>query len=366
MKTLLITLEYEPFLGGVANYYKNMVKYWPDAEKLQVWTNEAHELINEKWPVLKWLPAIFKLKQRINAEKIEHVIVGQLLPIGSIVYYASKMCKFKYSVVIHGMDFTMAISQSRKATMARNILVNAEAIVCGNNYVANLVREFLGAKHLTKITVINPGVSQADYQPLSNELANNLKTKYDLTNKYVFLSLGRLVKRKGVDQVIMAMEVLAERLPNFIYLIAGTGPDEAYLKNYAASVSNYFSSHVKFLGAISEAEKWQWLNACDCLIMPAREENGDFEGFGIVYLEAGLAGKPVIAGASGGVADAVENMVNGLMVAPTDAEDIARVMAELMDDKELGQKLGATGRERAIKEFAWPELVNKFYTTIKI
>lgn len=364
MKTLLITLEYPPFNGGVANYYENLVQYWPEPENISVWTNERHELINEKWPILKWVPAILLLIKKIKTQKIEHVIVGQLLPLGSVAYYASKLFKFKYSVIIHGMDFTLAISRSRKKKLTEKILSRAQSVVCTNGYVANLVREFIGKEQLTKVTVVNPGVSPTQLLGVDSSKVDELKERYGLNGKYVLLSLGRLVKRKGVDQVILALEQLMDRLPGLVYVVAGTGPDEAYLKNYAASVSNYFSDHVKFLGAITNEEKWQWLTLCDCMIMPAREEAGDFEGFGIVYLEAGLAGKPVIAGDSGGVPDAVEHMINGYLVDPLDSSAIANAVAELMDNPAVAERLGSDGRDRAAKEFAWPDKIKIIYDKI--
>jgi phosphatidyl-myo-inositol dimannoside synthase len=356
MKTLLVTLEYPPFKGGVANYYDNLVKFWPNGEQISVMTDENHELLSEKWKVFRWVPAVFKLKEKIKKEKIDHVLVGQILPIGSIAYYASLLLPFKYSVIMHGMEFTYAMKESRKKKMAQRILLKATYIFCSNNHVARLVRDFI---------VVNPGVSPTELLTVNSTEVENLKKKHILDGKFVILSLGRLVKRKGVDQVIMALERLIDRIPDIVYIVAGTGPDEAYLKNYAQSVSNYFASHIKFIGPVSDTEKWQWLTLCDCMIMPAREENGDFEGFGIVYLEAGLAGKPVIAGKSGGVSDAVEHMVNGIMVEPTDNLEISQAIVALMDDQGLAHRLGTTGRDRAAKEFTWPDKIKIIYDKIR-
>ncbi len=87
--------------------------------------------------------------------------------------------------------------------------------------------------------------------------------------------------------------------------------------------------------------------------MPSRDIEGDFEGFGIVYLEANLCGKPVIAGNSGGVKDAVSDGVSGLMVEPENLEGIANAISRLSNDKDLRDKLGSQGKERAIREFSW-------------
>jgi len=108
-----------------------------------------------------------------------------------------------------------------------------------------------------------------------------------------------------------------------------------------------------FLGKITDEEKWAWMDLCDIFIMPSRNIDDDFEGFGIVYLEANLSGKPVIAGDTGGVRDAVQNGVSGLLVDPENVDEIANAIIKLSKDKELIKKLGEQGRERAIREFNW-------------
>ncbi|MBU4015184.1 glycosyltransferase family 4 protein [Patescibacteria group bacterium] len=107
-----------------------------------------------------------------------------------------------------------------------------------------------------------------------------------------------------------------------------------------------------------------WYKICDIFIMPARNIKGDFEGFGIVYLEANLAGKPVIAGNSGGARDAVENGVNGLLVNPEDINEISNAIIKLAQDENLRKKLGEQGRERSIREFSWEKQAEKIYNCV--
>lgn len=99
----------------------------------------------------------------------------------------------------------------------------------------------------------------------------------------------------------------------------------------------------------------------DIFVMPARNIAGDFEGFGIVYLEANLCGKVVIAGNSGGVPDAVENNINGLLVDPENEEEIAQAIIELCADKNRREKLGEQGRQRALIKFNWKHQVENIF-----
>lgn len=359
MKILLFTLEYPPFKGGVSKVYENIIKHWPEHDSISVLNNNCGELINNNLPVLKWLPAIFELKKNIKLNNINHVLVGQILPLGTATYILSKFIKIKYSVFLHGMDLAYALKNARKKKLAKKILNNSENIICFNAYTADIAKKIV--KDEKKITVVNPGVDRK--APYSEELVAALKKKHNLYSRIRLLSLGRLVKRKGHDKVLESLPAVNKEIPNLSYVIAGTGPEEAYLKsmNYKSGNSN-----VIFLGKITDEEKWVWLNLCDIFIMPARNISGDFEGFGIVYLEANLAGKPVIAGRSGGVEDAVVNGVNGILINnPEDVNEIAGAIVRLAKDKNLRDNLGEKGKERAIKDFNWRDQTNKIFKIIK-
>lgn len=112
-------------------------------------------------------------------------------------------------------------------------------------------------------------------------------------------------------------------------------------------------------GEINEEEKNAWFEICNFFALPAREIAGDFEGFGIVYLEANLHGKAVLAGRSGGVEDAVRDGVSGLLVNPKDTEAIAQASLRLMQDKKLCEQMGEEGKKRALRDFNWQGQVEK-------
>ena len=133
------------------------------------------------------------------------------------------------------------------------------------------------------------------------------------------------------------------------------------MKKIAAALPEEIKKKIIFLGQITDDDKWAWLELCDIFIMPSRNINGDYEGFGIVYLEANLAGKPVIAGDSGGVRDAVINNINGLLVNPENAQEIAAVVIKLASDAKLRQDLGSQGKRRVVENFNAKKLVEKLY-----
>jgi phosphatidylinositol alpha-1,6-mannosyltransferase len=343
MKTLLFTMEYPPFHGGVANYYYNLEQNWPEAGQLQI--------LPKKYPagLAQYRLYLTDLKQAVVKEKIDYIIVGQVLPLGSVVYLFSLLFHKPYAVVFHGMDFTLALTSRRKRWLLKRILGRAHKIICANSYVAKLIRDFIPALS-TRVVVVNPGVSAA--VPFAPERVMELRRQYGLTDKKVILSLGRLVKRKGVDSMLAVLANLGpEKTAGWHYVVLGSGPDEAYLKKLCQDQG--LNDLVTFVGSSSETDKWAWLELCDLMALPARNIAGDFEGFGIVYLEANLAGKPVLAGDSGGVSDAVLNGLNGLLVDPDDLGDIALGLEKLMADPKLRESLGQKGLARARVDFNW-------------
>ena len=98
--------------------------------------------------------------------------------------------------------------------------------------------------------------------------------------------------------------------------------------------------------------------------MPTRDIDGDFDGFGIVYLEAAMAKKAVIAGESGGVKDAVQGGLTGILVNPLDTEKIANASIKLATEKQTRDQLGQNAYERAKRDFRWEDKIRKIFNAI--
>jgi phosphatidyl-myo-inositol dimannoside synthase len=360
MKLLLFTLEYPPFKGGIANYYGNLVKCWPLAENIFVLNNNDHKLINNRYLFFKWLPSLKELRKTINKFKIEHILVGQILPLGLAALIINLHGRVKYSVLLHGLDFSLATKFWRKRLITKIILSQAEKIICANGYTSALVKNFLGADFTGKIFTVNPGVNIS----LNSDHAGTeqLKNRYNLADKFILLSVGRLVKRKGFDYVIDCLPNLNKKIPNLVYVIIGHGQE---LNHIQSLIEKYhLTDQVIIIEKNSDQERDSWYQLCDIFIMPSRNLKGDYEGFGIVYLEANLAGKPVIAGRSGGVGEAIIDGFNGLMVDSENKNEILEAILKLAHDRNLREKLGRQGRERTIKEFNWLDQVNKIFKII--
>ena len=108
------------------------------------------------------------------------------------------------------------------------------------------------------------------------------------------LSVGRLQRRKGFDQVVRALPGLLARGIDVHYAIVGIGDDWDYLQGLARELG--VSDRLHLLGHVEPADLPRWYNACDLFAMPNRDIDGDTEGFGLVFMEANACAKPVIAG----------------------------------------------------------------------
>lgn len=362
MNTLLVTGEFPPFKGGVANYYGHLAASWPVGERLSVLDNGAEEIISSA-RFLPWLRAIKAVRERIRRDEVEYVLVGQVLPLGTAVWFLSLFQPLRYGVFFHGMDLSYSLRRWHKRVLARLIVRRADKIICANSYVKKQLDKYYPDGSI-KAMIVNPGIPEEVIKPRP-ELMDHLRLNYGLgtSDKISLLTVGRLVKRKGVDKVIASLSGLpAELLEKIVYYVAGAGPEEEYLK---AAVPAQLKDKIIFLGEVNDEEKWAWLSLCDIFIMPARDIKGDYEGFGIVYLEANLCGRPVIAGLSGGVSDAVEDGYNGLMADPESEDSIRQAIIKLALNPDLRVELGENGRKRALQQFNWPNLAAELSQAIK-
>lgn len=208
-----------------------------------------------------------------------------------------------------------------------------------------------------KVVFVPNGVDVKVFHP--REKSASLLRRYGLEDKKVILTLGRLVTRKGQDQVIRALPKVIQKVPQVAYLLAGQGPDEARLRSLARSLG--LMGRVIFAGYVPERELVDHYNLADVYIMPSREivEEGDVEGFGITFLEANACRVPVIGGRSGGIPDAISNGQTGLLIDPLDPDQIAEALVRLLTDKALARRLGQRGRQRVVRELQWSHIAKR-------
>jgi glycosyltransferase involved in cell wall biosynthesis len=155
---------------------------------------------------------------------------------------------------------------------------------------------------------------------------------------------------KGHDELLAA---LAD-LPAARLVVAGDGDDRGRLEARARSLG--LEDRAAFTGFVSEATLAALYSRCAAFVMPSRGE-----GFGLVYLEAMRAGKPVVAARGSAAEEIVVDGVTGLLVDPEDRAALAGAVAALLDDPEKAERMGMAGRERYRDEFGW----ERFYSRME-
>ena len=328
-KTLLITLEYPPQVGGVAKYYHNLSLGLPK-DSFDVLVFGAN-----------WKKAIIQTIIYARKNKIEEIWVGNVLPLG----YAGLACKqilgIPYIVFGHGMDSAMPLHHPRKKKLAGMVYKHARLLIANTEFTKGNMEKY--GVPSGKIKVLYPPIDVETFDGLYNSHA---------TQKQMLLSVGRLIERKGFQFALEAFSRIAPAYPKAEYIIVGNGPYKAELEKKALSLG--LSDRICFVGAISDKKELaRYYNECTAFIMLSFEPSpGDVESFGMVYLEANLFGKPVVAARSGGVHEAVLNNRTGLIVLPENVEQAAGALHRLFGDQKFASMLGQNGRERVLKDFS--------------
>ncbi|MBI5022803.1 MAG: glycosyltransferase family 4 protein [Candidatus Magasanikbacteria bacterium] len=339
-KIFLITLEFPPQIGGVSRYYDGLVKHWSGEIKVM-----PANLKCPLWP--HWLPLIWRVGKIVKKEKIEMLWVGQVLPVGYVALWFKRRKKVPYTVFTHGMDILVPQKSRWKKYWLKKILFNAELVVANSQFTrGELIK--LGVVEWRIIVVYPCPVEMKD-----SSLA--LLPQNDIEK--IILSVGRLVKRKGFDKVIDVMPRLLKRVPDLKYVIIGNGPEIAALQNQIAELG--LSDNVEILEKVYDKELQEWYNKCTLFALPCRQIGVDVEGFGLVFLEAALAGKPVVAGNSGGAPETIRHGYGGFVIEPDSPDELYQALLKILTDEPFANRLGDYGCDWVSRNFQWEKEIEK-------
>jgi glycosyltransferase involved in cell wall biosynthesis len=201
-------------------------------------------------------------------------------------------------------------------------------------------------------SLLLPGVAAPSTAPTLG-FRREVRQRFGLGDDPFIFSLSYLRRRKGIDLGIEAFAAVASEFPDLRYVIAGHGPEAESLA--ALARARGVDARATFVGSVDDAEKTALFADCEFFLLPNRAELHDVEGFGIVFLEAGLFGKAVIGGNNGGVPEAVVNETTGLLVDTRDASELTAAVRRLLREPLRAAEMGRQGRERARRDFSWAQ-----------
>ena len=297
---------------------------------------------------------LFKTSMKVGIKSsIETIHAGRVLPEGLVGWLVARILRKNIVIYAHGEEIT-TWRESGKFNAMLFAYSHADMIIANSDFTRNELLK-LGITS-EKIILISPGV---DIERFHKGLQSDDLRKLVNCDNYgkLILSVGRLSRRKGFDQIIKCIPELVEQGIDVHYAIIGIGEDELYLQKLMKE--NHIEDRIHFLGHVSMDDLPRWYNASDIFVMPNREINGDTEGFGMVFMEAAACGKPVISGKAGGTGAAVIDNKTGLRVNGSDVDAVRDALIRLLSDHEYASTLGAQGFIRATEEFSWEKVAER-------
>ncbi|MDP2693015.1 MAG: glycosyltransferase family 4 protein [bacterium] len=371
-KTLIISLEFPPYVGGVATYVHDLAdaldpertvvladlgeNKGPTREKREVWDKEKKYKIVRKrllfpkfiWP--RWTRLIWHVWRIVRKEKIEVIFVQHVLPVGYAGIVMKKLFKIPFLLFSHGTDLIAGTATVWKRVMVTKVSNHADQIIF-NSY--SLQSRYLRVlpQFENKSFVLYPCPEPKFLEPPSRASIDNLRKQYALEGKQTLLSVSRLDEGKGFLHMIRYMSKILEQVPNLVWFIIGGGikSDEIVKSIRKHNLQNI----VRFVGEIPHEALHPYYYTADIFVLLTHPDEGREEGLGLVFLEASAAGLPIIAGRSGGVPEAVLDGRTGLIVEATNEKQVVDATLKLLREKAYGKQLGKAAKERMIDDFQW-------------
>jgi len=374
---LLLTYDFPPIGGGIARMMGEIASRYPAGE-LIVSTGHVDECATTdaqlpnrvdrlSYPArrLKTLQGLVLWSRRVSALVAElhagFIWCGNLRPAAYPAKWAHDRGGIPYGVMVYGGDLLalrLNYEDSRfKRLAAKSLLGSAEVIVAISRYTHDLacdVLRDLGLEQRTsRVRVIPLGTDPAVFRPGLDPAS--LVSKHALPKARWLVTVARLVPHKGIDTTIKALARLAPRHADLRYAIVGEGTYRRSLE--ALAETHGVGDRVHFLAGVTDEELPLAHALADIYVGVSRVTARDVEGFGIALLEASASGKPVVAGRSGGMPDAVREGETGLLVDPEDEASVVRAIESLLDDPAHARALGDAGRRAAESFYNWDRVV---------
>jgi phosphatidylinositol alpha-1,6-mannosyltransferase len=257
-----------------------------------------------------------------------------------LLQYFDTIKPARLMLTFHGSEIQRLASRRLLRWSTNHLLARTTRISVVSVYARQLLENHF--PQAAEKVVVTPGALRPDLR---------LKQSSPMTppgTRIVILTVARLNPRKGQLEVINALKALpAARRASLEYWLVGAHGKENY-DNLLAAAAASADFPVKFLGDIPDDELGTIYAQAGIFAMTSMPHKHSVEGFGLVYLEAGAHGLPIVAHAIGGVPEAVVDGATGLLVAPGDTAALTQAFARLLEDAPLRRRLGEAARVRAL------------------
>lgn len=369
--TLFITNDFGPRAGGIETFVHGLIERLPkgsvivytsaqenSAEFDAKWLHDfGVEVIRDRSKILLPTPRVTMACRKILRDRnLTRVAFGAAAPLGLMARFLKSAGAAKIVALTHGHEVWWA-KVVPFSLLIRFMSKDIDSITYLGDYTKGEISKALSKNDLSKLVQIAPGIDIDHFAPVDS---SGLRLELGLTEKSVIISVGRLVHRKGQDQLIASLPAIRAEIPNVHLVLVGVGPYQEHLEKLAAKLN--VTDCLTFIGRINYSDLPKYICIGDIFAMPSRSRffGLEVEGLGIVYLEASACGLPVVGGKSGGAPDAVLIGESGLVVDGTSKTEIAEACIELLSNPELCAVMGATGRQWIIENWRWEIWANKY------
>ena len=290
---------------------------------------------------------ILKLRNKIDL--IHAPYTGNSWIYGFFLPLTKKLFKIPYVLMIHGGGMH---EWGLKAI--RKILFKHSDVLIGVS--ENIKNEY--EKRSRKKVVLLPNL--IPQKPII-KTKQQLKNKYKLNNKTVFLYLGSIKKIKGTDTLIEAFIQLGIKYikrNNLRLIIIGSGPLKITLSE---KINSYgFEKHIKFVGFVNENIKYEYLRLSDVFVIPSQ-----FEAQSLSLLDAMACGCAIIGSNTNGINNIINDRVNGLLFTLGDIKDLTNKIKILVENKALLKELSKMSQEYHKKYYNYDQWLDKMINVYK-
>ena len=341
-----------------------------DIEVLVLADGKTHETDNKKkykikrftgWKPLRRLAKARYVEKICESKNVEAIYADSWKSIEYLKKYRKKILVLAHGTEIPKQYWTVMLDLMRfKKNRIMKSYKGVFKILANSSYTKDLMQASLKID-TNLIQIVHPGIDVYD-DFITEEDKKNV-TNIIGKNSPVITTLARVEERKGHTFILNALPEIKEKFPKVLYLIAGKGPYLETIKQITKKMN--LESNVKFLGWITEPEKSLILKQSDLFVMTPTTVGESVEGFGMAYIDASFHGVASIGSDSGGVSDAILDNETGIICESGNQKMITDKILHLLENKKLRESMGATGKLRAKKNYAWDKKIIEYLDASK-
>lgn len=308
---------------------------------------------------------LFRIPGFLRKTNADVVLFSSMVTAAVCMFLGKKIhrANAKSYAIVHGRDVTLP------GTIYQRIVPRVFRALDGVLPVSSATGQACVDRglHPEKVHVVPNGIHELRFpNPLPQQesleaLCSQFKIEVPQPDDLVLCSVGRQVERKGF---VWFIENVMTRLPDKVhYWLGGDGPEAEKIQE--SIKRNGLEKRVRALGRISEMELGWLYTAADLFVMPNIPVPGDMEGFGVVMLEAGLSGTPVVASALEGIRDVVSENRNGHLVPSGETDAFVEAILPYLDSLEVRHDASLRAASYVRENFVWSQVVEKYLHVFK-